>query len=659
VKFLDALRPTVRRSTTYSMDAWAAELYQRMLFEGNQYPLGFTTTYGRDPAEPIGESFAGYVQGGLKSNGIVFALELKRLQVFSQARFQYQRMREGRPGDLFGDRALTLLERPWMGGTTGDLLSRMLMDADFAGNAFNTVLDGEVVRLRPDWVEIVLEPRTLDQGASVQVGWRQVGILYYEGGVRSGNVPAVFLAGQYSHFAPVPDPEATYRGMSWLTPVIRELQADTSATKHKLKFFENAATPNLAVSLAKEITPEQFKAFVAEMDKQHQGADNAYKTLYTAGGADVTVIGQNMQQLDFKVTQGAGETRLAAAAGVHPVIAGLSEGMQGSSLNAGNYTAAKRAFVDTTCRHLWQNAAGSLEALVPAPEDSRLWYDARDIPFLLDDMKDRAEIQASQAQTIRTLGDAGYTSDSIKAAVLAEDWSLLQHSGLFSVQLQPPGTTAQPETPEAGRAEARRHLPGRHNQDSHGDGTGGAAKRLGRMTEDEFFESHGEDWFDQYGSSSGVDAILWKTGEASIYSQTRDTVNLFADVDSGGARRLASSIEWAVGHPESRPDGTKTGLVESRATDLGPVSAQVGYGYDREDALFVRVEFPKVGNARKPTVLDLVDLEAVESLVGDLRIMADAIDSKAYEGPTPGVSRRELLPTARPDDIADPAEEAR
>ena len=442
MKFLDALIPAERRDgiNPYSFEQWFSD----MSGQSWSSPFGFRTTYKQDPAEPIGNNFVGYVQHGLKGNGIVFALERKRLEVFSQARFQFQRMTNGRPGDLFGLPSLSVLEQPWPNGTTGDLLARMCIDGGLAaGNGYIARQGLELIRLRPDWVEIVLEKRELPVGADgsmVHVGYRQVGIMYYEGGLHAGAPPAVFLPGEYAHFAPIPDPEATYRGMSWLTPVLRELQADTQATKHKVKFFENAATPNLAVSLPKELTPQQFREFVAEMDKKHVGVDNAYKTLYTGGGADVSVVGADMKQLDFKATQGAGETRLAAAAGVHPVVAGLSEGMQGSSLNAGNYQAAKRAFVDTTIRHLWQNVAGSLQAIVPPPPGARLWYDARDIPFLLDDMKDRAEIQFRQAQTIRAMLDSGCQFDSVKAAVVAEDWSLLEHTGLFSVQLQPPGT---------------------------------------------------------------------------------------------------------------------------------------------------------------------------------------------------------------------------
>jgi hypothetical protein len=76
-----------------------------------------------------------------------------------------------------------------------------------------------------------------------------------------------------------------------------------------------------------------------------------------------------------------------------------------------------------------------------------LWYDARDVPFLREDEKDAAEIQGVESRTIRTLVDAGYTPASVMAAVRASDWSLLVHTGLFSVQLQKPGSTDTPALP--------------------------------------------------------------------------------------------------------------------------------------------------------------------------------------------------------------------
>jgi hypothetical protein len=464
----------------YSFQDWIGLWQQGWQQPPGQWP-GYNLTYGKDPAEPIANDFAGYVFGGMQSNGAVWALEQKRIQIFSQARFQFQQLRNGRPGKLFPKPNLSLLEHPWPGGTTSDLLARMLVDADMAGNAWLVAPQDEVIRLRPDWVEIVLAARMLPlgpDGESVQVGFKQAGILYYEDGIYSGTKPAVFVPGEYVHFAPTPDPLATYRGMSWLTPVIREIQADTQATKHKLKFFENAATPNLAVSLPKEITPAQFEAFVDAMDARHKGADHAYETLYTGGGADVTVVGANMQQLDFKVTQGAGETRLAAAAGVHPVIVGFSEGMQGSSLNAGNYNAAKRSTVDTTFRHLWQNASGSLEQLVSPPDDaSRLWYDARDVPFLHEDQKDAADIQQLKATTITMYVREGFTPESAIAAVDADDRTLLVHTGLVSVQLQPPGAGQPPAA--NGRAARSRSLQRKFDPTEPRDPHSGKWSRVG------------------------------------------------------------------------------------------------------------------------------------------------------------------------------------
>lgn len=446
MSILDAfVRSPRRQEKRYSFSDWAQQMFT---FQGHQYSTnGYSTTWGTTPSEPIGNGFADYVSNALQSDGVISAVELVRLSVFSEARFQFQGFNKGRPGNLFGDPSLSLLEKPWPGGTTGDLLARMILDADLAGNFYGAAIGGQIVRLRPDWVDILLVSRMApygDERREVQVGWEKAGYAYYEGGKGQGSKPAIFLPDEVCHFAPYPDPLATYRGMSWLAPVVREIQADKAATVHKLKWFEHAATPNLAVSLPKEVTPEQFGDFVELMDSKHKGVENAYRTLYTGGGADVTVIGQNMQQMDFRATQGAGETRIAAAAGIHPVVVGLSEGMQGSSLNAGNYGAAKRSTADKTFRPLWRNAAGSLEVLIKPPAGSRLWIDTRDIQFLQEDEKDAAEILKVQMLAIESGTRAGFKPDTVKLAVTSGDLTLMEHSGLYSVQLIPPDKMTGP-----------------------------------------------------------------------------------------------------------------------------------------------------------------------------------------------------------------------
>ena len=388
----------------------------------------------------------GIINQAYKRNGVVFACMLARMLLFAEARFQFQAMVKGRPGELFGTPDLARLEKPGPAQTTGDLLSRMMQDADIAGNWYGARRGNRVKRLRPWWVTLVLGSESDPTLDARDIDAEIIGLIYHPGGRYSGIEPEVLLPGQFAHFAPIPDPDAAFRGMSWVTPIIREVMGDSAATTHKLQFFENGATANMVVERSESPDKDKFLDWVKMIEDGHKGLANAYKTLYLTSGATAKVVGSDMKQLDFKVTQGAGETRIAAAAGVPPVIVGLSEGLQGSSLNAGNYAMARRRFADLTMRPLWRNAAGSLESIVTVPSGARLWYDDRDIPFLQEDVKDAADIQSVNSAAVRTLVDAGFAPDAVIDAITANDLARLvgQHSGLYSVQLQPPGSTLPP-----------------------------------------------------------------------------------------------------------------------------------------------------------------------------------------------------------------------
>ncbi len=446
MRFLDAVMPSSQRLTlaeAYFAAGGVLGGLETFSVGGNTYTVPVQTTMPGQKAESIANSFEGYVLGGLQGNGVIFGLESVRMRVFSEARFQFQQFNHGRPGDLFGNTDLTILEHPWPGGVTGDLLAIMLLHADMAGNSYCAKINGQLVPMRPDWVEILLQERyfTSDNGDRGQVGFERVGYQYYQNGKNSGVKPVMFAVDQVAHFAPQPDPLANYRGMSWLTPVIREIQADGAMTTYKLSYLQNSSTPNLHVGL-QIADKEVFDKWVETMENKHAGFQNAGKTLYTGAGADVTVIGSNMKELDFTGVVGRGETRLAQAAGVPPVVAGLSEGLAGSSLNAGNFSSARRQFADMTLSPLWRNAAGSLEVIVPPPGAARLWYDTRDIPFLRQDQSDLATIQQAKSVAIENLFRSGFEPDSIIAAVAGDDLTLLKHTGTFSVQVQSPGTTS-------------------------------------------------------------------------------------------------------------------------------------------------------------------------------------------------------------------------
>lgn len=428
---------------TLNLDEYV-QLLTEFTYGGTGYGVpgpGLSFTGPGSKQEPIGNWFSSIARLAYKTNGVVFACMLARMLLFSEARFQFQQLNQGRPGNLYGTRDLRILEEPWPGATTGDLLSRAIQYADLAGNSFTVSRGDRLEFLRPDWVSILAGSRTNDDVTVWDVDAEILGYLYYPQGPAAERDPVMFAKDEVAHFAPIPDPEARFRGMSWLTPISREVMADKAATDHKLKFFENGATVNLVVKFDAP-NLDALKDHVEAFRASHEGKRNAYKTLFLSKGADVTPVGKDMQQLDFKVVQGAGETRIAAAAGVPPVIVGLSEGLQAATYS--NYSQARRRFADGTMRPLWRNMAASLSTLVAVPGGSRLWYDDRDIAFLRDDMKDVAAVTSLKSIAIKTLVDSGFEPATAVDAVESADLSRLTHSGLVSVQLQPPGNNEPP-----------------------------------------------------------------------------------------------------------------------------------------------------------------------------------------------------------------------
>ena len=418
-----------REDPSLSFNQWA-ELINSFTFQG----LRYTTPGGAQ--EDVGTNFSGMARGAYRSNGVVFATILVRQSLFSEARFQFRRFQKGRPQNLFGGSELAPLENPGQARTTGDLLSEAIVYHDIGGNWFGTNRYGGIKSLRPDWMTFIAGSPESD--ASIwDPSTELLGYSYQPGGPGSGEEPIGFLPEEIAHFAMVKDPEARFRGMSWLTPIVREVMADKAFTDHKLNHLEHGATPNLVVKTTFEDL-ERMMPWVEKFREQHEGSHNAARTLFLGAGQDAVPVGTNLKDLDFKAVQGAGETRIAAAGGVPPVIIGLSEGLEAATYS--NYALAMRRFADVTMRPLWRNFAASVSNLITVPSGAELWYDTRDIAALRQDELEAAEVRQRNAATIASYIINGWTPESARDAVLANDESLLEHTGLVSVQLQEPGS---------------------------------------------------------------------------------------------------------------------------------------------------------------------------------------------------------------------------
>lgn len=376
-------------------------------------------------------------------NPVVMRCFMIRGSVYSQIEFKFK---DKRSGKLFGDPSLSILEDPWPGGSTDQLLFRTEFDVSRYGNSYWYIQPPSA--LRPYGTLVWLDPTSVNivTGDVDGPSGKAVGkyLLAYQTQTKTGQVDETFLPNEIVHVRPIPDPNHPFRGLSWLAALLPDVVADQDLTDFVHAFVTNGATPKVIITHAANsgISKDVFEKFKQKTDDIHNGPANAFKTLYLGPGADAKVVGVNFEQMMLATTQSHIEVRLCMAAGVHPTLAGIAEGLKGSTLNAGNYAATRRSFADVTMRPLWKHscAAGAFgAAAVPRP-GARLWYDASTVPFIQADEQDAAAKRQADATTMLTLINGGFEPTSIIDAITGQDWSLLSHSGLVSVQLQPAGT---------------------------------------------------------------------------------------------------------------------------------------------------------------------------------------------------------------------------
>lgn len=413
-----------------------------VFYDGMPGALLPTTTLPGSPAESIGEQFEQRIARVRDGNGVVAAAVLARSLLVSQIRFVW---RDEISGRLFGNGDLDVLERPGS-DSRPRLLARIEEDACYAGNAFVLRTDnGRLYRLRPDWVDLIIgsdgSPDDVMRGADAEV----VGYRFWPGGDRRGT-PQSFTLGEIMHFAPEAHPTRVAVGASWVTSILRDVIADGQASHHIEKFFENAATSNMVVKAPEGTTLDQFKKWRELFDEGHRGTAQAWKNIYVSAGTDVQVVGSALADLDLKQLTGAFESRIALRSRVPSSVLGTREGMQGSALNAGNYQQVRRLWADSWFSPYADMLCAAFEQIVPPPSSFvELTYQRDRVLFLQEDQKDAAEIAQTQSSAIRSLVEAGYDPASVVDAVTTGDFTKLRHTGVFSVQLQPPSNGQAPQ----------------------------------------------------------------------------------------------------------------------------------------------------------------------------------------------------------------------
>jgi phage portal protein BeeE len=388
-------------------------------YEGMASGAAVYLTYGADNKREIpATNLIAEAQHAYASNGVVFAVSLARMMLLSEATFK---LRNKVTKDLYGTEDLRILEFPWPNGSTGDLWARMELDVTTAGNFFAArVEDDELLRLPPAETTIISEVTTSSRGVKYK---RVIGYDWDPSkgapGAKRDAQAQFFPVDEVAHWAPYADPFSRVRGMTWLTPILREVYADSGMVDYKAQYLDHG-TPLVAVKYPAKLRPETIDAVVERIAAKYGGVSNAFKTLVFDQGAD-PILGQGLKDMDFAAVQDGGEFRICADGGVPAIVVGL-RGAQPES-----YPGAMRRFADMTCRPLWRSGCAALQKLVPNIPDKgvQLWVDTSDIAALQAAETERAQVTQVSAAAMLTFVQAGMKRDSVIAAVTSGDLSLL------------------------------------------------------------------------------------------------------------------------------------------------------------------------------------------------------------------------------------------
>jgi len=389
-------------------------------YEGMASGAAVLMTYGGDDRREIAaQNLIAAAQQAYSTNGVVAAVITARVMLLSEASFK---LRNKVDKSLYGTEDLRILEYPWPNGTAGDLWAAMEQDVSLAGNAFIWKPEPDLlVRLPPAEVTIISELHRGPAGT-----YRRVIGYDWDPSRATGKQTQdaqSFTVDEVAHWTGLKvDPLANYRGMSWLTPVLRDIAADSGMTTYKSQYLDHG-TPIAAVKYPARLKPETIDAAVERLQAKYGGVGNAFKPLIFDQGAD-PMMGSGLQELDFAAVQGAGAERICSAGQVDPIILGL----RGSNRTVGAaYADAMRRFADNWARPSWRSACASLQKLVPnmPPRGVELWFDTSDIAALQAAETERAQVTQVNAAALLVLRQAQATFDSARDAVTSGDLSQL------------------------------------------------------------------------------------------------------------------------------------------------------------------------------------------------------------------------------------------
>lgn len=130
------------------------------------------------------------------------------------------------------------------------------------------------------------------------------------------------------HFK-LPNPGDPTWGASPLKSAAMTVDADVEAIKWQKTSFENRAVPDGVLVLEGELNPEDFEEYRRQLAVQAQGPANARRIMVVGNAASYKQLSLSPVEMDFIKSRQMNRESICSVFGVHPRIAGISEGAGG------------------------------------------------------------------------------------------------------------------------------------------------------------------------------------------------------------------------------------------------------------------------------------------------------------------------------------------
>ena len=172
----------------------------------------------------------------------------------------------------------------------------------------------------------------------------------------------------------MPNPSNPYRGLSAVSSIMSDVDAEKFSSQYNKAFFQNSAEPSGIIQFDGVLNQQQYDRLKFQWQAQHQGVSNAHKIAILEGGASWSTTGISQRDMQFKELRLMNRDVILGAFGMPLSILGISE-----TVNRANAESSEYTFARWVVRPRLQRIRSKLnEQFVPLFGDDSLRIDYKD-----------------------------------------------------------------------------------------------------------------------------------------------------------------------------------------------------------------------------------------------------------------------------------------